>query len=59
MDQSAVDLNALKTMIDVVAAGSFAAEARNRNVPPNNLNRQVQRLERDLGVRQKWLRKSE
>jgi len=51
MNQSPIDLNTLKTLVDVVAAGSFAAAARERGVPPNNLSRQVQRLERDLGVR--------
>jgi LysR family transcriptional regulator AphB len=51
MKQSKIDLNTLKTLIDVVSAGSFAAAARERSVPPNRLSRQVQRLERDLGVR--------
>lgn len=51
MKQSTIDLNTLKTLIDVVAAGSFAAAARDQNVPPNKLSRQVQRLERDLGIR--------
>jgi len=51
MKQSPIDLNTLKTLVDVVAAGSFAAAARDRNVPPNNLSRQVQRLEQDLGIR--------
>ncbi|HKX41395.1 MAG TPA: LysR family transcriptional regulator [Burkholderiaceae bacterium] len=51
MKQSTIDLNTLKTLVDVVAAGSFAAAARDRNVPPNKLSRQVQRLERDLGIR--------
>lgn len=51
MNQSPIDLNTLKTLVDVVAAGSFAQAARERGVPPNNLSRQVQRLERDLGVR--------
>jgi DNA-binding transcriptional LysR family regulator len=51
MKQSNIDLNTLKTLLDVVEAGSFAAAARERNLPPNNLSRQVQRLERDLGIR--------
>lgn len=51
MNQSKVDLNALKMLVDVVAAGSFAAAARERNLPPNNLSRQIQRLERSLGIR--------
>lgn len=51
MKQSKVDLNTLKTLLDVVEAGSFAAAARERQVPPNQLSRQVQRLERDLGIR--------
>ncbi|MCW7537994.1 LysR family transcriptional regulator [Aquabacterium sp. A7-Y] len=41
----------MKTLLDVVEAGSFAAAARERQVPPNTLSRQVQRLERDLGIR--------
>jgi DNA-binding transcriptional LysR family regulator len=51
MKQSTIDLNALKTLVDVVAMGSFAAAARERNIPANTLSRQVQRLESDLGVR--------
>lgn len=51
MKQSIIDLNALKTLVDVVAAGSFAAAARERQVLPNNLSRQVQRLEQELGIR--------
>ena len=51
MKQSNIDLNTVKTLLDVVAAGSFAAAARDQNVPPNKLSRQVQRLERDLGIR--------
>jgi LysR family transcriptional regulator AphB len=35
----------------VVEAGSFAAAARERQVPSNKLSREVQRLERDLGIR--------
>lgn len=46
-----IDLNTLKTLLDVVSAGSFAAAARARGVSPNQLSRQVQRLERDLGIR--------
>jgi DNA-binding transcriptional LysR family regulator len=51
LKQSMVDLNALKTLVEVANAGSFAAAARERGVPPNNLSRQVQHLEQDLGIR--------
>lgn len=51
MKQSIIDLNALKTLVDVVSAGSFAAAARERQVPPNKLSRQLQRLEQELGIR--------
>jgi DNA-binding transcriptional LysR family regulator len=51
LQQSNIDLNTLKTLVDVVTAGSFAAAARERGVPPNKLSRQVQRLERDLEIR--------
>jgi DNA-binding transcriptional LysR family regulator len=41
----------LRTFVDVMRAGSFAAVARGRNVAPSSVSRTIAALEDDLGVR--------
>ena len=46
-----MDLDALRTFIDVARRGSFAAVARERSVDPSSVSRQIAVLESDLGFR--------
>lgn len=46
-----MDIAQLKTFVDVVQQGSFAAVARQRNVAPSAVTRAVAALEQALGVR--------
>lgn len=46
-----MDVATLRTFIDVVRRGSFAAVARDRNVDPSAVSRAVATLEAHLGVR--------
>ncbi len=46
-----MDLDALRTLVAVVRAGSFAAVARDRGVDPSSVSRQIAALETELGLR--------
>ena len=46
-----MDLEVLKTFVEVMRQGSFAAVARNRNVDPSSISRAIAGLEKELGVR--------
>ena len=44
-----MELDALRTLVAVVRAGSFAAVARDRGVDPSSVSRQIANLETELG----------
>ncbi|MFB9991643.1 LysR substrate-binding domain-containing protein [Deinococcus oregonensis] len=46
-----MDVETLRTFVDVVRRGSFAAVARERNVDPSSVSRAVAALEAELGLR--------
>ncbi|MBP0029766.1 LysR family transcriptional regulator [Roseofilum reptotaenium CS-1145] len=46
-----MELSLLKTFVDVVKQGSFAAVARERNVDPSSVSRAIARLETELSLR--------
>ncbi|QOZ08183.1 LysR family transcriptional regulator [Bradyrhizobium sp. CCBAU 51765] len=46
-----MDLNALKTFIDVVRAGSFSGAARRTGMPRSSVSLRIRNLESSLGVR--------
>ena len=46
-----MDLEVLKTFVEVMRQGSFAAVARDRNVDPSSISRAIASLEKELGVR--------
>ena len=46
-----MELDALRTLVAVVRAGSFAAVARDRGVDPSSVSRQIANLETELGLR--------
>lgn len=46
-----MDLNALKTFIDVVRAGSFSGAARRMGMPRSSVSLRIRNLENSLGVR--------
>jgi len=46
-----MDLNVLKTFIDVVRAGSFSAAARKTGMPRSSVSLRIRNLESSLGVR--------
>lgn len=46
-----MDLAALRLLIDVAKAGSFAAVARTHDVDPSLISRRIARLEEDVGFR--------
>jgi DNA-binding transcriptional LysR family regulator len=48
MKKSAIDFNAMTTLLAVVKAGGFSAAARQLGVPANRI-RQIQVLEGNLG----------
>jgi len=51
MKKSNIDLNAMSTLLAVTKAGGFAVAARQLGVPANQISRQIQRLEGNLGIR--------
>lgn len=46
-----MDISVLKTFIEVMRQGSFAAVARERNIDPSSVSRCISGLEKELGVR--------
>jgi DNA-binding transcriptional LysR family regulator len=46
-----MDLATLRTFVEVMRRGSFAAVARDRNVDPSSVSRAIAGLERELGLR--------
>ncbi len=46
-----MDIDHLRTFVDVMRRGSFAAVARERNVDPSSISRAIAGIERQLGVR--------
>jgi len=46
-----MEIQAFQMFIDVVRRGSFAAVARDSDVDPSSISRQIAALERDLGYR--------
>lgn len=46
-----MEIDALRTFVEVVRRGSFAAVARERNVDPSSISRTIAGLEGELGVR--------
>lgn len=46
-----MDLKVLKTFIEVMRQGSFAAVAREHNIDPSSISRAISGLEQELGVR--------
>lgn len=46
-----MEIATLRTFVEVVRRGSFAAVARDRNVDPSSISRTIAGLERELGVR--------
>jgi len=46
-----MDIDDLKTFIDVIQKGSFAAVARDRNIDPSSVSRAIANLEKELGLR--------
>lgn len=46
-----MDLDAIRTFVDVVKHGSFAAVARRHDVDPSSVSRAIAALERELGFR--------
>lgn len=46
-----MELENLRTFVEVMRRGSFAAVARDRNIDPSSVSRAVAKLEQELGVR--------
>jgi len=46
-----MEIDALRTFVEVVRRGSFAAVARDRNADPSSISRAIAGLEQQLGVR--------
>lgn len=46
-----MDLEVLKTFVEVMHQGSFAAVARERNIDPSSVSRAIASLEKELGIR--------
>jgi DNA-binding transcriptional LysR family regulator len=46
-----MDVTTLRTFVDVMRRGSFAAVARDRDVDPSSISRAIARLEDELGLR--------
>lgn len=46
-----MDISTLKTFIEVMRQGSFAAVAREHNIDPSSVSRSISGLEKELGVR--------
>lgn len=46
-----MEIEALRTFVEVIRRGSFAAVARDRNVDPSSISRTIAGLESELGVR--------